>query len=279
MIVVTGADGQLGTAFRNVLPEGSIFLNRSDLDLEDLDSVAPLIRGLKPSAVINCAAYTAVDLAEGAHEIADLVNGYAVGEMAGVCGDLGVSFVTFSTDYVFDGSKDGAYVESDVPCPINAYGESKALGERLALDANPDSLILRTSWLFSGTHRNFVTTILDLLAAGDVSVVSDQTGSPTGVNDLAIATLGAMEVGATGILHLVNRGTTTWHGLASEIADIADIDQDRVIPCTTSERPSAALRPARSVLRSERLVELGLRPMSDYQGSLRRAVDEWSQRS
>jgi len=145
VILVTGAAGQLGTAFRKILPDDSVFLSRADLDLTDLDRIASTIAAIGPTAVINCAAYTAVDKAESDEETANTVNGHAVGELAEVCRDIAARFVTFSTDYVFDGTKDGGYVESDAPNPINAYGRSKLLGERLALEANPEALIIRTS--------------------------------------------------------------------------------------------------------------------------------------
>ncbi len=268
MIVVTGADGQLGTAFRKILTDDVVFLTRATLDLGDLGRIGPTLAGLQPSAVINCAAYTAVDGAESEEDTASTINGRAVHEMATVCRDAGVRFVTFSTDYVFDGTKDGGYVESDAPNPINAYGRSKLLGERLALEANPDALIIRTSWLLSGTHPNFALTMLRLLGKRDVSVVNDQFGRPTLVDDLARATLEAVDDGVTGVLHLANVGVTTWFELARQVADIAGLDSARVHPCATAEYPTLAARPPNSVLDSERLSS----PMPRYEASLTAAV-------
>jgi dTDP-4-dehydrorhamnose reductase len=256
VIVVTGADGQLGTAFRNAIPEASVFLNRTDLDLTDLALISPTITALEPTMVINCAAYTAVDAAESDEETANVVNGYAVGELAGVCSEVGARFVTFSTDYVFDGFKEGEYVESDPPNPINAYGRTKALGERLALEANRDSLVIRTSWLMSGTHRNFITAILGGLAQGDVTVVDGQFGKPTLADDLAVGTMQAVDNGSTGLLHLTNQGITTWFGLAQQVAEIAGYGQDRVHPCAVDEYETAARRPINSALGSERASHL-----------------------
>lgn len=253
MIVVTGANGQLGTAFSKFLPDDSVFLARADLDLADLGSIVSTISMLEPTMVINCAAYTAVDLAEANEDTADRVNAYAVGELARVCRDLDVQFVTFSTDYVFDGEKDRAYVESDEPNPSNAYGRSKLRGELLAMDANPDALVVRTSWLLSGTHPNFARTMLRLLKEGDVSVVNDQIGRPTLVDDLAPATLEVLDRGLSGVVHLANEGVTTWYELARQIADIARIDKERVHACTTADYPTPAARPANSVLDSERV--------------------------
>jgi dTDP-4-dehydrorhamnose reductase len=228
-------------------------LTRADLDLTDLDLIGPTIGALEPTFVINCAAYTDVDAAESDEDTANAVNGYAVGELARVCHEAGSRFVTFSTDYVFDGLKEGEYVESDPPNPINAYGRSKVLGERLAFEANPDSLVIRTSWLLSGTHSNFVMAIRDQLAEGEVTVVADQYGTPTFVDDLAMATLQAVNNGATGILHLTNEGVTTWFGIAQSIAEMADIGLEGVHPCTSVEYDSVAIRPINSVLGSERM--------------------------
>jgi dTDP-4-dehydrorhamnose reductase len=181
--------------------------------------------------------------------------------------------VTFSTDYVFDGTQVEGYVEPDSPSPINAYGRSKLLGERLAIEANPDTLLVRTSWLLSGTHPNFAQTMLSLLSEGDVSVVNDQFGHPTFVDDLVPAVLEALELGALGTLHLTNSGTASWYELAREIAAIADIDPERVRPCATEDYPSRASRPRTTILDSERLDILGLKPMPNYRGSLVSAVD------
>ncbi len=268
MIVVTGADGQLGTAFRSVIATDAVFLTREDLDLSDVDRIAPTISSLKPTCVINCAAYTDVDAAESDEETANTVNGQAVGELAAVCRERGARFVTFSTDYVFDGTRDGGYVESDTPNPVNVYGRSKLLGETLALDVNPESLIIRTSWLLSGTHRNFVTTILKRLSEGDVTVVADQFGKPTFVNDLAKGAMQAIGSSAAGLLHITNEGVTTWFGIAQAVAEVAGYDPGSVHPCTSTESTSAAIRPSNSVLDSEMCVGHGLAALPLWNDSL-----------
>ena len=278
MIVVTGADGQLGTAFHKRLPGETRFLTISDLDLSRTATIRPVITDLRPSTVINCAAYTAVDRAEEDEELARAINATAVGELAAATADIGARLVTFSTDYVFDGAKDGAYVEDDEPNPINAYGRTKLEGEHAAVAANPDALIVRTSWLLSGTHPNFASTMLRLIGEGEVKVVDDQRGHPTFVDDLAAATMAAIEADASGVLHLTNTGTTTWYGLAREIAGVAGLDVDRVQPTTTVEFPLPARRPANSVLDSIRLGELGLDPLPDYADSLRTAVHQLGSR-
>ena len=261
MILVTGPTGQLGTAFGRLLEGQEVRnLSETELDFQHLEQIPRALAAIGPSMVINCAAYTAVDAAEE--------------DLAAACADLGARFVTFSTDYVFDGTSADGYVESDQPNPMSAYGRTKLEGERLALDRNPDALVIRTSWLLSGTHANFASTMIKLISRGPVKVVDDQRGRPTLADDLARATVESVGRGATGILHLANEGITTWYGLAREIASIAELDPERVTPCSTDEFPRPAPRPADSVLNSERVAELGINPMSPYQPSLALAVKQ-----
>ncbi len=278
MIVVTGVSGQLGSAFRRRLGDRARYLDEGGLDLTNVAAIRPTIEELSPALVINCAAYTAVDDAEEDEATARVVNATAVGELADVTKDIGARLVTFSTDYVFDGTSERPYVESDEPTPINAYGRTKLEGEQLALGASPQTLVIRTSWLLSGTHPNFAATMLRLIAAGPVQVVDDQRGHPTFVDDLVAATLDALEAGATGVLHLANQGTTTWYGLAREIADLAGLDAGRVQPVGTDAFPRPAPRPANSVLDSVRFDELELAPLPDYHESLDQAVAQLSSR-
>ena len=274
MIVVIGANGQLGSAFRRRLGADARYLTSNDLDLAETSTIRGVVTDLRPSHIVNCAAYTAVDRAEDDEDTAQAINATAVGELAAVAADIGARLVTFSTDYVFDGSKDGAYTEDDEPSPINAYGRTKLEGERAGLAANPMALVVRTSWLMSGTHPNFAATMLRLINEGQVKVVDDQRGHPTFVDDLATGSLAALDAGATGVLHLTNTGTTTWYGLAREIAAAGGLDPERVKPTTTAEFPTRAARPANSVLDSIRLEELGIDPLPDYHESLERAVME-----
>lgn len=273
MILVTGASGQLGSAFERRLGQAARFVGRNELDLA-ASNVRATIRSLNPSLVINCAAYTAVDRAEDDQSLADLVNGSAVGEMAAGCDDVGASFVTYSTDYVFDGTKSAPYVESDPTSPINAYGRSKQIGEALAISANSRSLVVRTSWVLSGTHKNFASVMFDLLAQGPVMVVADQYGSPTLVDDLVEGTLQAVEGDVTGVLHMTNAGVTSWYELARTIAELSGKDPDLVSPCSTDEYPTRAARPLNSVLDSERVDGLGVLPLPDFHDSLAVAVRE-----
>ena len=265
-IVVTGASGQLGTAFRSYLAD-ALFLTRSDLDLAEPSSIRATIERLDPAAIVNCAAYTAVDAAEENVQVALKVNGHAVSELAASAHRAGIPFVTYSTDYVFDGSGSRPYVESDPTAPINAYGETKLVGEQAAL-AYPGSLVIRTSWVISGTHPNFVATMLRLAPQRTLRVVDDQWGCPTVASDLAATTVRAVEAGATGLLHLTNQGPTTWFELARTALELGGLDPTRIEPCTTDEYPTPARRPAFSVLGSERLEALGLSPLPHWRDSL-----------
>lgn len=270
MIVIAGAAGQLGSAFVRLLPDAS-GQTRSNLDLAAPDEMRDRLDELRCDLLINCAAYTAVDQAEADEPTAMTVNAHAVGVMAQWAKERSVRFVTYSTDYVFDGSKVGPYVESDAPNPQSVYGRSKLLGEQLTLNANPDALIVRTSWVISGTHPNFVSTILRLARDKPVGVVDDQHGSPTIAADLAAHTLRLLDVSATGLVHATNRGETTWFGLAQEAADLAGIDRDRITPCTTADFPRPAPRPANSILASERYPLAGEMPV--WSDSLPGVVD------
>ena len=267
-VIITGAGGQLATAMQELIPE-AVALTQTDLDFVDIPGVEAALLELDPSLVLNCAAYTAVDRAEEEEELATVVNGEAVGAMARVSAELGARFVTFSTDYVFDGQADEPYMESDPTDPINAYGRSKLVGERLALAAHPGAVVIRTSWLVSATHDNFVSTMLKLVAGGrELSVVNDQVGSPTIAADLARAALAIGRGTASGIMHVTNTGATTWFDLARESLSLAGLNTSAVSACTTADYPTPAPRPAFSVLGSERRTLMGFDELPTWQESL-----------
>lgn len=271
MIVVLGASGQLGSAFARLLGDSAMPVTRADLDLDDTDRIEGWVKATAPEVLINCAAFTGVDAAESRPHDAYRINAEAVGRLALGAAETDTRLVTFSTDYVFDGSKGQPYVESDEPNPLNVYGSTKAEGERLALQENPDTLVVRTSWVMSSTHDNFIRTILRLLRSGSVSVVDDQIGRPTFVDDLARAVMEAVATGTSGMLHLTNQGETTWCGLAREIAELSG-SKGSVSPITTAESDRAAPRPADTRLESERLQTERLTPLPHYRPSLERAV-------
>ena len=273
MIAVLGAAGQLGTAFMRRLGERATPITRKELDLADPESIHEWVKTTRPSLIINCAAYTAVDEAESNEAQAKAINTNAVRTLAEESERCGARFVTFSTDYVFDGTKATGYVESDATNPLSVYGRTKRDGERLALIRNPNSLIIRTSWLLSGTHPNFASTMLKLMRKGPVRVVDDQRGRTTLVDDLARSTLECVEAGVNGILHLANQGEATWYELARQLASLAGLEPSRVEPCSTEDFPLPATRPANSVLDSERIASLGISPLPPYSESFRRVVD------
>lgn len=267
--LVLGAGGQVGTAFVSFF-EHCHPATRTDLDLARAqpDDIRRLLSDANPSAVINCAAYTAVDRAEDEEELATRINGRAVGWLAQGAAELGIPLLTYSTDYVFDGAGTSPYLESHLCNPINAYGRSKRVGEEEALAAGGRVLVIRTSWVLSSSHRNFVTAILSRARDGHpLKVVDDQEGCPTYATDLAVASWKAMELGADGLLHLTNRGETTWYRIAIEAVERAGMDTTLVSPCSTGEYPTPAKRPAYSVLGSEVVGPLGLDPLPEWRDS------------
>lgn len=272
MIAVIGAGGQLGSAFmRHLGPEATGFL-RHQLNLTERDQVRDWMRLKRPQVVINCAAYTSVDSAETDQELAMAVNAEAVLVLAEEATRVGARLVTFSSDYVFDGTKPESYVESDPPNPLNVYGRSKLAGERAALQVAPETLVVRTAWLMSSTHRNFASVILGLLGQGPVQVVSDQVGSPTIVDDLVPVVLEAIGMQLSGVVHMCGQGTASWHQLAVEIAQSAGINPALVEATTTDRRPTPARRPKNSVLRSEVAPLVGLSQLPHYGDGLDRLV-------
>jgi dTDP-4-dehydrorhamnose reductase len=276
VILLTGGSGQVGTAIRSLLPAVKA-PDRAGLDLSRPHELADRLAAIQPSAIINCAAFTAVDRAEDEPELAMVVNAKSVARMAEYSARAEIPFVTFSTDYVFDGTASTPYVESSATAPINAYGCSKEEGERAALLAYPATLVIRTSWVVSATHRNFVTAILERAADGAVNVVSDQSGCPTFAPDLAAATIGVLETGVSGILHITNHGATTWYEFARTACSIAGIDPDRIRPIGTNDYPTKARRPRYSVLGSERAFDLQLRPLREWEDALRALIDDLPQ--
>ena len=274
MILVTGGTGQLGTAFRKVVPEAR-FVDLADFDLTRGDLLVAALAEMRPEVIINCAAYTAVDRAEQEEARATEVNGTAVGVMAAFAAARDIPFLTFSTDYVFPGDGAAPYVESSPTAPLNAYGRSKLAGERVALGIHPNALVVRTSWLVSGTHPNFVGTMLRLAAEREVKVVDDQWGCPTMVDDLAPAAWAALRAGVSGVLHLTNSGETTWFRFARAAVARAGLDPERIVPCTTADYPTPARRPAYSVLGSERRRPLGLADLPPWEESLPAVVAGW----
>jgi dTDP-4-dehydrorhamnose reductase len=255
-ILLTGGSGQIGWELRRTLaPLGEIVVpDRAALDLARPNSLATHIRELRPDVIINAAAYTDVEGAERATDQVMTVNATAPGVLAEEARRAGAQFIHFSTDYVFDGNKPSAYVEDDEPRPINAYGRSKLAGEHAVRQAGGDAMILRTSWIYSARGRNFLLAILRKAHRGEpLSVVADQTGSPTWARFVAEAVAAVTGRGLArkeryaGLYHVSCAGAATWHEFAEEILAAAGI-QARVARITSDAYPSAARRPAYSLL-------------------------------
>lgn len=275
-LLITGANGQLGRAAQRVAGARSLRVVGHDLDtldIRDPEAVEGLVAAIHPRTVINCAAYTAVDACETDEPTALEVNGTAVGHLARACNANQARLIQISTDYVFPGDGDRPYTETDATGPVSAYGRSKLLGEECAALAR-HHLILRTAWLFGSGGSNFVQAIRRQLDLTDdpLRVVDDQVGSPTLTDDLAAAILDLDAVGATGIVHVVNSGSTSWYGFACEIVRQLGHDRD-VVPVPTAEFPRPAARPSFSVLDTSRLKRVIGRTLPPWQDALRRHLE------
>ena len=268
-IVVTGRTGQVSRALQELAGRRRaielVALGRPGLDLSDRASVAAAIGAARPDAVINAAAYTAVDKAEEDEAVAQAVNADGAGNVAEATDRLGIPVIHLSTDYVFDGQSDRPYVEADTPAPLNAYGRSKLAGERLVTFANPRHAVVRTSWVHSPFGPNFVLTMLRLAQTRpEISVVADQFGAPTSALEIAYELLHmapklverADDAMRTGIFHMTAAGSTSWAGLAAFV-----FEQSRslggpaavVRPIQTTDYPTKAKRPLNSRLGGTRL--------------------------
>jgi dTDP-4-dehydrorhamnose reductase len=266
-ILLTGATGQVGYELQRSLQGlGEVVApGRAELDLADLDQVRDVIRRLRPGLIVNPGAYTAVDKAETEPELAHRVNAEAPGLMAEEARLLGAAMVHYSTDYVFDGSKQGAYVETDATGPINVYGHSKLAGEQAIAAAGIPHLILRTSWVYGMRGKNFLLTMLRLANERDaLRVVSDQIGAPTWSRTIADTTaliLSQARVGGpdwwlnhSGVYHLSGQGQTSWHGFTEAIVANAGFNCS-VAPISSAEYPVPARRPHNSVMNSAKLID------------------------
>ena len=226
----------------------------------------------EPDVVINCAAWTAVDACEDDPDRAQSINGEVVGVLAEACAARGAHLIQVSTDYVFDGAKDGAYSETDTPNPQSVYGKSKLLGERLA---GPDAAVVRTSWVYSRHGGNMVATICRLAGEHDtLSFVDDQRGHPTHTADLAGALLQLASRRSTGIWHCTNSGAVSWFEFAQAVLEAAGQDPSRVLPISTAQMPRPAPRPANSVLANTRY-DAAFAPLPDFRDGLEHVVNAY----
>lgn len=277
MILVFGQSGQVAQELARLSPD-AMFLGRDQADLSDPDACMDAIRAHAPRAVINAAAYTAVDKAEDEEALATTINGTAPASMAQACTELGVPLVHISTDYVFDGSGEQPFTPDQPTAPLGAYGRSKLAGEMGVRAAGGAHAILRTSWVFSAHGNNFVKTMLRLGADRDtLRVVADQIGGPTSARAIAYACLTMAEKlqehpDLSGIYHFSGAPATSWAGFAREIMAIAGLDcQIEDIPST--EFPTPAQRPLNSRMDCATLARFGL-AQPDWHADLRDVIAE-----
>lgn len=263
-LVVTGRNGQVVRALRELSDQSAteiVTLGRPELDLAVDKKLDGLFRPLRPDVIVNAAAYTAVDRAETERDAAFSINAGGAGRVAEAAARLNVPIVQLSTDYVFNGNSAVPYVESSPAAPINFYGLTKLAGETAVQKANPNHVILRTSWVYAPFGQNFVLTMLRLgKERSELTVVDDQRGTPTSAFDIASAIVEIAkhllakpeDRSLRGIFHFTNQGETTWAGFASEIFRLAEQRSigpfARIVPIPSSQYPTAAKRPASSRL-------------------------------
>lgn len=292
-ILLLGKNGQVGSALHAVLESRAhvIAHDRTTCNLSDFDQLRSVIRSANPDVIVNAAAYTAVDRAEGEEAVCCRVNSLAPGVIAEMARNLGAVFVHYSTDYIFNGEKSSAYLEDDHPDPLNVYGWSKHKGDQAILASGCRSFILRVGWVYSAIGQNFAKTILRLARERDsISVVSDQFGAPTSAHLIADVTaklidkvLETDESSYFGIFHLAAAGRVSWHGYAVELLSEAHrlnlklrTGPDGVIPISSGEYAAVAPRPRNSVLDTGKIQRTFSIRMPVWQVGVRHLVQELS---
>jgi dTDP-4-dehydrorhamnose reductase len=279
-ILVTGANGQLGSELRGLSNLDDqynwVFTDRQELDLFDLKNLATQISTINPDILINCAAYTAVDKAESEIELADVLNHQAVAIMAKWTFANNCKFIHVSTDYVFDGTSSIALNEDAPTAPINTYGKTKLAGENACLIRNPQSIIIRTSWVYSTYGANFVKTMSRLMKEKDtLNVVNDQIGSPTYAADLAQAILDILNHSnwLAGIYNYSNEGEISWYEFALAIQEISGLDCE-VSGIRSSQHLTTAKRPAFSLLDKSKIKDTFSLLIPGYKESLKKCMGQ-----
>jgi dTDP-4-dehydrorhamnose reductase len=276
-ILLIGAQGQVGWELAGRLPTlGTVTAtDRTTLDLADADAIRRVVREAQPGLIVNAAAYTAVDKAESESTLAMQINGDAPGVLAEEAKRSGALLVHYSTDYVFDGEKQGAYIETDPPNPVSAYGRSKLAGERAIVASGCRHLIFRTCWVYGPRGRNFLLTILKAARERpELKVVNDQFGAPTSSIAIAAATVQAIgKHKGEGIYHLSAGGRTSWHNFAQAIVEGAAL-KTPVKPIPSSDYPTPARRPRNSVLDNAKLKKDFSIALPDWRDGLREVLPQ-----
>jgi dTDP-4-dehydrorhamnose reductase len=274
MWLILGGEGQLGLSFQLILSQANIpfhAVGRNTLDICDLESCIRIFREIQPQVVVNCAAWTAVDLAEDHEEEASNINCAGSRNVAIACRTAQATLVHISTDYVFSGVAKTPYETDSPTAPTSAYGRTKLCGEEAVREELPErSYIFRTAWLYSQFGGNFVKTMIrKALTNAPVRVVSDQLGQPTVATDLAQHIVDVVQSNAPfGIFHGTNSEKASWYELTQEIYAFLKVDTSLVTPVPTSEYPTRAVRPQYSVLSHTRTTDLGLQEMNDWKTAL-----------
>jgi len=282
-ILITGANGQLGTEIKKLAtqyPDWQFtFVDLPELDITNKEQLESRIKTDQITAIINCAAYTAVDKAESDIETAEAVNATGPGILAQLAAKHQLLFIHISTDFVFDGQNCLPYIEDQMPNPISVYGSTKLKGEQLVLENNPQAVIIRTSWLYSAHGNNFVKTMQRLGADGEqLTVIFDQIGTPTWAANLAqtcLQILADPEAGKskTGIYHFSNEGVASWYDFAIEIMQQSGL-KCRVLPIETKDYPTPAKRPSFSVMNKAKIKQTFNIAIPHWKESLEKCIEE-----
>lgn len=279
-ILITGSNGQLGSELQDILKSHAdkecYFLDRKQLPLDQTLIIQDILGMYQPDLIIHAAAYTAVDKAESEPALADIVNHLASEEIAQYCRLNGTKLIAISTDYVFDGNSDIALTEDAPVDPINTYGLTKLKGEQAILKWHPESIVIRTSWVYSTYGNNFVKTMIRLMTEREeISVIDDQIGSPTYAKDLAQAIVDIIEgedwVG--GVYHYSNKGEISWYDFAVAIREIKGLDCT-INPIPTVQYPTPAKRPKYSLLDKSKIKRTFKVEVPDWRTSLERMITD-----
>lgn len=278
-ILVTGANGMVARAaaeYCRAIGDEVTALTHQQLDIADRTAVEARLRDLRPDAVLNCAAFTDVDGAETRRDECFAANARGPENLARACREAAARFVTVSSDYVFDGRKEGFYVEGDTPNPQSAYARSKLEGERLVEAANKEAVVIRSGWIFGAGGTNFLSEVPSLLRSGTrIKAILDSWGTPTFAGDLARRMREFAAADLRGIFHVTNAGDgTTYLEFAETAAEIGGFDRSLIEPVSLNDLKRPAMRPKNSRLASERLAATGFDPLQDWTDALRSFIEK-----
>lgn len=277
ILVVSGATGQLGTDLVKELSKRKhqvYGFGSRDLDITDTNAVSTTLDSIKPTAVIHCAAFTAVDLAEDEKEQCDLINRVGTENVARACAEIGCKMLYISTDYVFPGTGERPWEPEDTAAPLNYYGLTKYQGEAAVRNATDKHFIVRISWVFGAHGKNFVKTMFRLGAERDrLTVVADQVGSPTYTRDLAVLLADMIETEKFGTYHATNEGFCSWYEFACAIIEKAGLPA-KVEPVSSAEYSTKAKRPLNSRMSKDKLTENGFNRLPTWENALDRFLEE-----